>query len=299
MLPFLPDSPLTFWLFFSFARALASCLLLQARRVRIIALSSLFPISGLTSQNGIVLAAWLGEIVRFATDKGSCGSPVMTADTKMNLPQGAESPDPTPGKPQFQKNSYARELRAVGQALEAQHVFSLDLELKGGFYVVRGKVTAADYAQSSFSGFIQDFVSGVGSVLTGGPRRSIYEIDLSYQPEEIEELDAKGRADRRNGDQNPDPYGLAQKLRGIGSFLDYRPETTLTGISVEDRWVTVRYRTAEGRIEETKQDVAYFYNYWVKMYLRRGLRQNPTLPDDSTVVVNWESAEKQPTNSGS
>ena len=114
MLPFLPDSPLTFWLFFSFARALASCLLLQARRVRIIALSSLFPISGLTSQNGIVLAAWLGEIVRFATDKGSCGSPVMTADTKMNLPQGAESPDPTPGKPQFQKNSYARELRAVG-----------------------------------------------------------------------------------------------------------------------------------------------------------------------------------------
>src|SRR5262249_43316877 len=110
---------------------------------------------------------------------------------------------------------------------------------------------------------IQDFVSGVGSVLTGGPRRSIYEIDLSYQSEEIEELDSKGRAHRRNGDRNPDPYGLAQKLRGIGSFLDCRPETTLTGISVEDRWITVRYRTAEGRIEQAKQDVAYFYNYWV------------------------------------
>ena len=79
------------------------------------------------------------------------------------------------------------------------------------------------------------------------------------------------------------PTVLAQKLRGVGSFLDYRPETTLTGISVEDRWVTVRYRTAEGRIEQAKQDVAYFYNYWVKMYLRRGLRHNLTLPDDSTV----------------
>jgi hypothetical protein len=42
------------------------------------------------------------------------------------------------------------ELRAVGQALEAQGVFDLDLELKGGLYVVRGKVTSADYAQRPF-----------------------------------------------------------------------------------------------------------------------------------------------------
>jgi hypothetical protein len=216
----------------------------------------------------------------------------MALNNKMKLPAEPEF-DQQPGeKAQFQKISYARELRAVGQALEAQHVFSLDLELKGGLYVVCGKVTAADYAQSSFSGFIQDLISGVGSVLTGGPRRSIYEIDLSYQPEDIEELDSKGRAHRRNDDQTPDPYGLAQKLRGVGSFLDYRPETALTGVSVEDRWVTVRYRTAEGRIEQAKQDVTYFYNYWVKMYLRRNLRQNLTLPNDSTVVVNWGVAEK-------
>ena len=187
----------------------------------------------------------------------------------------------------------------MGQALEAQHVFSLDLELKGGLYVVRGKVTAADYAQSSFSGFIQDFISGVGSALTGGPRRSSYEIDLSYQLKDIEELDSKGRAHRRNGDQNPDPYSLAQKLRGVGSFLDYPPEVTLTGILVEDRWVTVRYRTAEGRIEQAKQDVTYFYNYWVRMYLRRNLRQKLTLPDESMVTVNWGTAEKHQSHSGS
>jgi hypothetical protein len=211
----------------------------------------------------------------------------MTLNNKMKLPAEPEFDQQLGEKAQFQKISYARELRAVGQALEAQHVFSLDLELKGGLYIVRGKVTAADYAQSLFSGFIQDLISGVGSALTGGTRRSIYEIDLSYHPEEIEELDSKGRAHRRNGDQTPDPYGLAQKLRGVGSFLDYRPETTLTGVSVEDRWVTVRYRTAEGRIEQAKQDVTYFYNYWFKMYLRRNLRQNLTLPDDSTVVVNW------------
>lgn len=153
----------------------------------------------------------------------------MTIDDKIKLPAEPQFDKQSGETSQCQRISYARELRAVGQALEAQHVFSLDLELKGGLYIVRGKVTAADYAQSSFSGFIQDLISGVGSALTGGTRRSIYEIDLSYHPDEIEELDSKGRAHRRNGDQTPDPYGLAQKLRGVGSFLDYRPETALIG----------------------------------------------------------------------
>ena len=220
----------------------------------------------------------------------------MPIDNKFNPLEGApEFPDYTEEAAQPQKTSYARDLRAVGQALEARGVFALDLELKGGLYVVRGKVTAADYAQTSLSGFIQDLISGVGSALTGGPRQSSYEVDLSYYPEDIKKLDAKGRAHRRNSKQNPDPYGLAQKLRGIGSFLDYRyPETTLAGISVEDRWVTVRYRTAEGHIEQAKQDVAYFYNYWVKMYLRRSQRPNPTPPDDSTVHVDWGMTEKEP-----
>ena len=223
----------------------------------------------------------------------------MTIDDKIKLPAEPQFDKLTGEKAQFQKISYARELRAVGQALEAQHVSSLDLELKDGLYVVRGRLTAADYAQLSFSGFIRDLVSGVGSALTGGSRRSFYEIDLSYQPEEIEELDSKGRAHRRAADKTPDPYGLAQKLRGVGSFLDYRPEITLTGVSVEDRWVTVRYRTAEGRIEQAKQDVTYFYNYWVKMYLRRGLRPSQTSPNDSPFVLNWRVAEKHESNSGS
>jgi hypothetical protein len=220
-------------------------------------------------------------------------------NNRMKKPEGAaEFHDQTGGQSQLHKTSYARELRAVGQALEARHIVSLDLELTGGLYVVRGKVTASDYAQSSLSAFVQDFISGVGSVFTGASRRSLYEIDLSYNPQDVETLDLQGREHRRNADQNPDPYALAQKLRGVGSFLDYRPETILTGISVEDRWVTVRYKTAEGHIEQAKQDVAYFYNYWVKMYLRRGLRQNLTLLDDPTLFVNWGTADREGNNPG-
>jgi hypothetical protein len=221
----------------------------------------------------------------------------MTADKKLKLPKGGvEFPERTDKQAEFHTTSYARDLRAVGQALEARHVFSLDLELEGGLYVVRGKVTASNYAQSSFSAFMQDFISGVGSALTCSPRQSTYEIDLRYKPEDVKELDLKGRAHRRHEDQTPDPYGLAQKLRSVGSFLDYRPATTLTGVSVEDRWVTVRYRIAEGRIEQAKQDVEYFYNYWVKMYLRRrDLRHNLSLSEDSSVDFDWDTPEKQQT----
>ncbi len=64
--------------------------------------------------------------------------------------------------------------------------------------------------------------------MQASPLHLCYEIDLRHKPEDVEELDLKGRAHRRHEDQTPDPYSLAQKFRGVGSFLDYRPETTLT-----------------------------------------------------------------------
>jgi hypothetical protein len=90
----------------------------------------------------------------------------------------AEFDDHAKNQSQLQKTSYPRELRAVGQALEARHVVSVDLELKGGLYVVRGKVTASDYAQSSLWAFVQDFISGSGhsllAPLAGHSMKSVY-----------------------------------------------------------------------------------------------------------------------------
>ena len=60
------------------------------------------------------------------------------------------------------------------------------------------------------------------------------------------------------------------------------------GISFEGRWVAVRYRTDEGRLEQTQQDLDYFYDYWVKMYLRRGNRAKLTPPGKPTVLGTWQ-----------
>jgi hypothetical protein len=138
---------------------------------------------------------------------------------KMNRPEGLRS-STTKLKPNLSLRSlyYARELRAVGHALEARHVVSLDLELKEGLYVVRGKVTASDYAQSSLSAFVQDFVSGVSCIFTGASRRSLYEIGLSYNPQDVEKLDLQGRKHRRKADQNPDPTAWRTSYAGSARF---------------------------------------------------------------------------------
>jgi hypothetical protein len=63
---------------------------------------------------------------------------------------------------------------------------------------------------------------------------------------------------------------LSHILRSAGAYLDGRKNSSLIGISLQEQWVTIRFETAEGHPEEAKQSLQYFYDYWVKMYLRRG-----------------------------
>jgi hypothetical protein len=107
-------------------------------------------------------------------------------------------------------------------------------------------------------------------------------------PKDIEQLESQGRAKRKESHHMPDPYSLSQILRGAGSYLDTRSGTYLVGIAVKDQWMTLRYKTAEGRLEQAQQDVEYFYNYWVKMYLRRSGRPKLPPPNDPSLIVEWD-----------
>src|SRR4026209_1189933 len=66
------------------------------------------------------------------------------------------------------------------------------------------------------------------------------------------------------------------------------------GISLKGKWVTVTYQTPEGRLEQAQQDLEYFYDYWVKMYLRRSNRAKLPPPTEPTVFVTWEGNRKGP-----
>jgi hypothetical protein len=212
-----------------------------------------------------------------------------TAEERQFAKAAAQTPEELGSAAEIEIFSYAKELRALGQALEKHHFSCLDLEVEGGIYLVQGKATVAKDAQSSLVRLVRDLIYGYSA---GGKEKSI-ETNLRFSAEEIDRLDCEGRSKRKESHQMPDPYSLSQILRGAGSYLDHRDETSLVGITLKDRWVTVRYNTAEGRLEQAKQDLEYFYNYWVRMYLRRSNRPGLALPSEPSLVVTWEGIKER------
>jgi hypothetical protein len=184
--------------------------------------------------------------------------------------------------------SYAKELRVVGQALEKFKFTAFKLERREGIYTIRGTASADLAATFSIIQFVRDIVRGARS-----SRQANQPIELSYSLPEIENLDAQERAKRAHSDKLPDPYSISQILRGVGAFLDHRQAVSLATIGYQDRWVTVVYSSVDGHTEQEKQDLDYFYDYSVKMYLRRSNRVNVAAPSEPTLYVDWEQSRKE------
>ena len=189
------------------------------------------------------------------------------------------------------QREFAKELRALGQAIEKFRFSAFDLHIDSGIYVVTGRaIIQEENARFSFSRFVRELL--LRSDATATMTTKAGQIDLRFTPEEIEKFDVRGRVKRQDAGKMPDPYSISQILRGAGSYLDNRDATNLVGVTLRDRWVTVSYQTAEGRLEQAKQDLEYFYNYWVKMYMRRSNRAKLPPPADPTLFVSWEGIQK-------
>jgi hypothetical protein len=164
--------------------------------------------------------------------------------------------------------SYADELRALGQALEPQGLVRLDLQAKGGDYLVRGWARAPRQAKSDILNRIGRSLASVLRGKSGAPNR-VSEIVYQFPPERIRQLHREGRGQRVDGRRTPDPCQLSQILRSAGCYLDNKAGVSLSGIAVEDYWVTLNYVTAAGRVEQSKTGRDFLYDHWVRMYLRR------------------------------
>jgi len=189
---------------------------------------------------------------------------------------------------QADSQNFARQLRALGQALEKFSFSAVDLELRSGSYLVTGTAISTENIKFSFSRFVRELLRGSSAKAVGNDSQ----VDLRFSPEEIEHFDLRGKVRRQDPSKMPDPYSISQILRGAGSYLDNREVTTLMGISLRGKWVTVSYQTPEGRLEQAQQDLEYFYDYWVKMYLRRSNRAKLPPPSDPTVLVTWRGIQR-------
>jgi hypothetical protein len=185
---------------------------------------------------------------------------------------------------------FAIELRAVGQALEKFKFDSFKVARRDGVYTITGHGSADLERTFSLIRFIRDYVRSGES--KGGPGGSGNQIELTYSRAEIEALDTQERAKRKEENKMPDPHGVSQILRSVGTYLDNRQAASVLGIRYQDQWVTVLYTTRDGRVEQEKQDLEYFYDFWVKMYLRRSNRPAPGQAREPTLYVEWEENGK-------
>ena len=187
--------------------------------------------------------------------------PVFSISRRETLPHGATVP--ARGNP-----SYADDLRALGQALETQSLVSFDLQATGGDYLVRGWVRSPRQPKPHFLGRIAETMASALQRKSGVPNQ-VSEVVYQFPPERIRQLNREGRDQRVNGKRTPDPCRLSQVLRSAGCYLDSKSGISLSGIAVEDRWLTLSYVTAEGRAEQSKAGRDFLYDHWVRMYLRR------------------------------
>ena len=180
--------------------------------------------------------------------------------------------------------SYADELRALGQALETQGLVSFELQAKSGDYLVRGWVHSPQEGRPYLLGRMEEMVASA-LWAKNSPPMQVSEVVYQFPPERIWQLHRDGRKKRVDGEQTPDPCRLSQLLRSAGCYLDRKSGISLSGIAVKDRWLTVSYVTAAGRIERTKAALDFFYDYWIKMYLRRRDLPDSALRDGHSPMI--------------
>ena len=177
--------------------------------------------------------------------------------------------------------SYAQTLRALGHALENHRFAGFEIRAEFDTFVIKGSVAPPKRTKPSIFRSLQVLFSKPGATA----RQATDEIELRYSVSEIQSLHARVRGQRSEFPDLPDPHSLSQLLRGIGCYLDKRINDKLVGVVVKDRWVTIMHRSRDGQLLKTRQDIEYFYNFWVKMYLHRSSRPREPAPSEPTFLV--------------
>ena len=182
--------------------------------------------------------------------------------------------------PLAQPFSYAQILRTLGHALENHRFVGFEIRVEFDTYVIKGSVPPERTKRSLFRSLQVLF-----SKPSASAREATDEIELRYSLSEIQNLQFRARGQRSESPEIPDPHSLSQLLRGIGCYLDKRINDKLVGVVVKDRWVTIMHRSRDGQLLKTRQDMEYFYNFWVKMYLNRSSRPSEPAPSEPTFFV--------------
>jgi hypothetical protein len=155
---------------------------------------------------------------------------------------------------------YRRQLRSIGQSLEAQRINVFELTWRGDRFIVKGEPEKETSLLAALRQWQQR-------------RRSEgLNASLTFTPQDIEELDRQGRARRRQPNRLPDFYSLPNTLRTVGYYLEFRGSELLE-LQKRQLSLTLLLRNKDGHPEMEERTIASFYDLFLKLHSQRGKPQ--------------------------
>jgi hypothetical protein len=154
---------------------------------------------------------------------------------------------------------YHHELRAIGQALEAEGISTFELKAQVGRFEVSGAPEKPD-----------SLVAALRHWRTNGWRRGPRTV--TYNARDINILEKKGQARRAANGRLPDLYNVSSILRTVGSYLDVK-NARLLEIQKRPLTLTLTYQMMGGRPLIEDRTIESFYKTFIDLH---GMRARPT-----------------------
>jgi len=154
------------------------------------------------------------------------------------------------------KKSYDRQLRSIGQSLEAQRINVFELSAQGNGYVIKGE---------------PDKETSLLATLRNWQRRLRSEgIDssLTFTSYDIDELDRQGRSHRSKTNRLPDFHSLPNTLRMVGSYLESK-QAELIELRKRELSFSILSRSKFGHPEFEEKSLGSFYDLFVQLHSKR------------------------------
>jgi hypothetical protein len=169
--------------------------------------------------------------------------------------------------------TYSQILRALGQALELEHLQGFNLESNGNSYFISGWRQALKEKEAQENDVKRShwWMPRRGRSQSQIPELVLYApvpVLLQYTLEDLIQFERQGQAKRRDVNKMPNGHGMSQLLRAVGGYLG-RKGGHLLALSWKEESVGIVYMTPEGRREFDEFRLDSVYDIWVKMFLRR------------------------------
>lgn len=154
------------------------------------------------------------------------------------------------------RQSYDRQLRSIGQSLEAQRIQVFELTRQDDGYTVRGEPEQ----ETSLLATLRNWQKRL--------RNEGMATSLTYTIQDIGELDRQGSANRTKYHRLPDFHSLPNTLRTVGAYLETK-NAELLELHKRQLSITLLSRNQAGYPEWEERSLGSFYELFVKLHAMR------------------------------